>query len=489
MMLSFAAKYDLDVELIDIKTAFLHAAQSHQIYIQLPPGWRDRPEFADSSGRPKVALLLKSLYGACDAPAAFYNILRNYLRSQGFRSNPCDPCLHSVQRDGKQLFVLHWVDDLLVIAPKATTNSPALIQQFKQHIKQEFQVSEKGPLEQCGLYLGVTIQRFREPRSGDGYKGFILSQPHLVDHLVKRAEGYLDPDFNTGGIPMLDLRLTAAMSPTTADEHARMAKLPYKTLVGSLGYLAMWTFPQISYATKELARFSANPGELHWKSLLRTVTYVKENRNWCIYLSASADINLYGYCDANYCGQPDSFLSTTGYVVFQGTSPISNCSRTQKVVSRSTAESEYIALSSMVQEMLHLRMLWHTLHDGGNLGTMSMFMAKSKQAVTDMQMYAKSDSTSAIAFAHNEWTAGKLRHVALAWHFCRSFIRDKVVHLTHAPGTEICADVHTKGFGRVEGFNPLRTTKQQKAPHFKELAMQLSGYVKPSKHPQIRSNH
>jgi hypothetical protein len=118
-----------------------------------------------------------------------------------------------------------------------------------------------------------------------------------------------------------------------------------------------------------------------------------------------------------------------------------------------------------------------------------MFMAKSKQAVTDMQMYAKSDSTSAIAFAHNEWTAGKLRHVALAWHFCRSFIRDKVVHLTHAPGTEICADVHTKGFGRVEGFNPLRTTKQQKAPHFKELAMQLSGYVKPSKHPQIRSNH
>ncbi len=41
MVLSFAAKYDLDVELIDIKTAFLHAAQSHQIYIQLPPGWRE----------------------------------------------------------------------------------------------------------------------------------------------------------------------------------------------------------------------------------------------------------------------------------------------------------------------------------------------------------------------------------------------------------------------------------------------------------------
>ena len=108
---------------------------------------------------------------------------------------------------------------------------------------------------------------------------------------------------------MLDVRLTAAMSPTTPEEHARMAKLPYKTLVGSLGYLAMWTFPQISYATKELARFSANPGELHWKSLLRTVTYVKENRNWCIYLSASADINLYGYCDANYCGQPRTRFS------------------------------------------------------------------------------------------------------------------------------------------------------------------------------------
>ncbi len=470
LMLSYAAKNDLDVELVDVKTAFLHAVQSNQVYMHLPPGWRDRPEFLDDAGMPKVALLLKSLYGAADAPAAWYNCLRNWLRSQGFRHNPHDPCLHSVFKDGKQLFILHWTDDLLIIGEQS------LISEFKNNIRQMFQVSEKGPLEN-NLYLGTTVKRHRTPRKGDGFKGFIISQPHLIQHIVERVGKHLTDDFETGGIPMLDIRLSSDMCPTTVEEKAEMAKLPYKTIVGSLGYLAIWSFPQICYSVKELGRFSANPGRMHWRSALRVVHYVVENKTWSIYISADSDTNLYGVCDANWCTQPDSYLSTTGYVIFQGTNPISNCSRTQKVVSRSTAESEYIAISSMAQELLHLRMLWRSLEPTTKLGTTSVYMNNLAEAPNTPQLKMVSDSTSAIAIAKSEWTVGKLRHVNLAWHFVRSFIRDKVISLSHGPGKELCADVHTKGFGRTEGNDPLKSIKSQKAAHFKELAMQLSGRV------------
>ena len=70
----------------------------------------------------------------------------------------------------------------------------------------------------------------------------------------------------------LKLRLSAQNGPSTPEEKAAMAKIPYLSAVGSLMYWATCTHPDIAYAVPLLARFNANPGKKHClvvKHLLR----------------------------------------------------------------------------------------------------------------------------------------------------------------------------------------------------------------------------
>ena len=74
LLLALAAKFDLPAHLADIKTAFLTAKAQNPVYMHLPSGFRDLN--LDSRGKPKLALLLKSIYGTANAPFLFYNLLR-----------------------------------------------------------------------------------------------------------------------------------------------------------------------------------------------------------------------------------------------------------------------------------------------------------------------------------------------------------------------------------------------------------------------------
>ena len=74
-------------------------------------------------------------------------------------------------------------------------------------------------------------------------------------------------------------------------------------------------------------------------------------------ISSGGGTALSAYCDSDWNNQPDAHLSTTGWVVFMGDSPISRCSRTQRCTARSVCESEYVAMSSLMQELVFLKML------------------------------------------------------------------------------------------------------------------------------------
>ena len=107
LLLGLAAKFDYPAHLADIKTAFLAAKAQNPVYMHLPPGFRDLN--LDSKGNPKLALLLKSIYGTANAPFLFYNLLRNFLFSVGFRPSPFDPyvlTLHGQKRQTHLGFAL-----------------------------------------------------------------------------------------------------------------------------------------------------------------------------------------------------------------------------------------------------------------------------------------------------------------------------------------------------------------------------------------------
>jgi len=70
------------------------------------------------------------------------------------------------------------------------------------------------------------------------------------------------------------LRLSKVDAPSTDDERAEMANLPYTNAVGALLYLAIATWPDISYAVSVLCWFIANPGLAHWRAVKHVFCYL-----------------------------------------------------------------------------------------------------------------------------------------------------------------------------------------------------------------------
>ena len=66
VVLSLAASMDLEIEQLDVKTAFLHGDLEEEIYMQQPEGFKVK------SKEDLVCKLKKSLYGLKQAPRQWY---------------------------------------------------------------------------------------------------------------------------------------------------------------------------------------------------------------------------------------------------------------------------------------------------------------------------------------------------------------------------------------------------------------------------------
>lgn len=90
----------------------------------------------------------------------------------------------------------------------------------------------------------------------------------------------------------------------------------------------------------------AKPCESHWKATKKVLRYLKGTLNFGIIYTVEFDVELAGYSDSDWAGNPDDRKSTTGYVFNIGSGPISWSSKKQPTVSLSSTKAEYKALCS-----------------------------------------------------------------------------------------------------------------------------------------------
>ncbi|CAB1116924.1 unnamed protein product [Ectocarpus sp. CCAP 1310/34] len=69
-------------------------------------------------------------------------------------------------------------------------------------------------------------------------------------------------------------------------------------------------------------------------------------------------LSLQGYADADFASKAADRRSVSGGIVTCGGGAVSWFSRTQKCVTLSTTEAEYVALGDVVKEILFLRQIW-----------------------------------------------------------------------------------------------------------------------------------
>ena len=445
-----AAKADYDIHLCDVNTAFLAAQSPVPVYIQLPPGY-EQPG--------KVGLCLRSLYGTSTAPKAFNTLLHNKMVEWGFEPNPHEACLYTKSHDGTQIHVLCHVDDL------AIASTPKGIKWFKDTIRTTFMIDDQGPVKR---YLGVDISKDKD--------GYTWSQSRLIAELVKAAGHTVTKNYSKQICP---IRKTKLQRHTQTQDERDKNKRPYRNILGVIGYLVSCTRPDCAYAYKTLAQFNDCHNQGHWEALMELVAYLHHTANThTLRITKSGGDNLVAYCDADL-NNTEKCKSTSGWIVFHGNNPISWCSKTQTSTARSTAESEFISLSSLSQECIYLRMLLQTIV-GKDVQAVQTYTVTDKtqgcdHSTSDCQCHAVDiwcDSQNAIAQARRPWVADKLRHIKTSWFFFKDYVKRGELRLQYVSGKHNCADILTKGFG--EGKHG---SANQQHEYFAKNAMKLLGHV------------
>ncbi|XP_019150119.1 PREDICTED: uncharacterized protein LOC109146923 [Ipomoea nil] len=93
------------------------------------------------------------------------------------------------------------------------------------------------------------------------------------------------------------------------------------------------------------------PTTVHWGLLKLVIRYVKATLTYGLQITRSNSTEIHAYSDSDWAGCPVDHKSTGGYAVFLGSNLVSWVSRKQRIVARSSTESEYKGLADVAAEV------------------------------------------------------------------------------------------------------------------------------------------
>ena len=135
VILGLVASMDLELEQMDVKTAFLHGDLKEEIYMTQPEG------FEVEGKEQLVCRLKKSLYGLKQAPRQWYKKFDSFMVSHGYRRTAADHCVY-VRKfgNGKFIILLLYVDDMLIVGQDSK-----MIDRLKRDMSKTFDMKDLGP--------------------------------------------------------------------------------------------------------------------------------------------------------------------------------------------------------------------------------------------------------------------------------------------------------------------------------------------------------
>ena len=190
---------------MDVKTAFLHGDLDENIYMCQPAG------FVDESKPIFVCLLKKSLYGLKQSPRQWNKKFDSFMHSLKFNRSHYDHCLYFKHVHDSPMFLVLYVDDMLIASPNSH-----LISDLQKQLCNVFEMKDLGNAKQI---LGMNISRNREKSS------ILLNQKSYILSVLKK---FSVQNAKPASIPLAaHFQLCIDQSPKTVSEKAKMEKVPY----------------------------------------------------------------------------------------------------------------------------------------------------------------------------------------------------------------------------------------------------------------------
>jgi hypothetical protein len=406
LILSLAVSRGWSLRQLDVQNAFLHGFLEEEVYMHQPPGFTDpkHPDF--------VCKLNKAIYGLKQAPRAWYARLCSKLIALGFTPSTSDTSLFYFNKDGITVFILVYVDDIIVASSSVDATRVLLT-----NLEREFALKDLGDLH---YFLGIEVKRSRE--------GLHLSQERYATDIVKRASMDKSKPVET---PLSVTDKLSAMDgvPLGQDDATR-----YRSVVGALQYLTL-TRPDISFAVNKVCQFLHSPSSVHWVAVKRILRYVHGTVNLGLNIRRSNSMIVSAFSDADWAGCVDDRRSTGGFAVFLGSNLISWSARKQATVSRSSTEAEYKSLANATAEMIWVQKL---------LTELKIPHARVAQLWCD--------NIGATYLSRNPVFHARTKHIEIDFHFVRERVAQKLLDIRFLPSCDQLADGFTK---------PLSTTKMK----------------------------
>ena len=125
----------------------------------------------------------------------------------------------------------------------------------------------------------------------------------------------------------------------------------YQRFVGKLNYLTI-TWHDIYFLVSVVSQFLQSPCGNHWDAAIRIVRFVKGTPSQGVLYENTSYTQVVGYSDADWACAPTDKHSTSGYFVFMGGNLIFRKSKKQDVVTRSSVEAEYRAMTLATCELI-----------------------------------------------------------------------------------------------------------------------------------------
>ena len=322
IVLAIAAKLQLDVQQMDVETAFLNAPLAEEVYISIPEGVTAAPGC-------NCIRLNKALYGLKQSPREWYDNINGYLQSLQFKRLQSEHCLYVYSQNDELCLISLYVDDLIIAGTDTRVTT-----RVKDHLKRRYSMKDLGNVDEilgCRVHVNPVL-------------GIVtMDQRKYTSNLLEK---YLDSTEQTWLDTPADssIVLTQDQGPLTEEETISMRLIPYREVIGCLLWLSLGTRPDITYAVSQVAKFSANPGQVHWKAVKRILRYLNGTRNLGLIfynLSPTAK-HLFpntitsmiptGFVDADYARDTSTRRSCTGFIFFLADAPISWQTRQQPSV-------------------------------------------------------------------------------------------------------------------------------------------------------------
>jgi hypothetical protein len=427
IMIAISLIFGLEIEQLDVSTAFLHGKLEETNYMKLPDGYKK----LGPDGIELVCQLVKSIYGLHQAAREWYHCLKEYLEKNGYKACLSDPCV-LVKFDVKRkqlIIILIYVDDLLLMC-----NSRQMLNELKQIFKERFEIKDMGDAQ---YILGIQLERFEH--------GLWMGQPLYAQSILEEADmwSFISSDGTEYPINTRPTPMTSGWKHDDDSVRLNEAKAgKYRSILMKLMYLSTQTRPDLTYAVNVLSSYLQQPCECDYKALERIMRYLRGTHDYGIlYQNSSAPITLFTN-DPNYLNEPEWNIkafgdasyaeekdrkSRSGFLTILCGGVVTWYSKKQSVVALSSTEAEYYSLAEVVREVSWIKEL---------LSELNMFITQP--------IVINQDNQSTMAIAMNPIQHQRVKHMAVRYHFIRDKLRQKQIELVYCPTKLMVADILTK---------------------------------------------